>query len=300
MDNESRYREGAVSAWLGIIINIILTLVKGVTGYLAGSAALVADAFHSGSDILASTVVLVGLKVSRKPPDRDHPYGHGRAESIAAKIVAVIIIMAGLNIALSSLRYAVGGEIRAPSAAALAVAFLSIVTKEGLFRYVLHQGRKLSSPALVANAWEHRNDAVSSVAVFLGVGGALLGRQFNIPLLYYLDPVAGLMVSLLIIKMGYTIARDAAWELMDSCLGEEEAEGIRGRALEVAGVRAVNDVRARVTGHQVCIDLQIGVDEEMSVRAGHDVASQVKERLLQDQKIADVLVHVDPFPQKKA
>lgn len=300
MDPASRYQKGAFSAWLGIITNILLTIIKGVTGYMAGSAALVADAFHSASDILASTVVLVGLKISRKPPDRDHPYGHGRAESIAAKIVAVIIMMAGLNIAISSLKYAAGGEVRAPSAVALAVAFLSIATKEGLFRYVYGQGKRLSSPALVANAWEHRNDAISSVAVFFGIGGALLGRHFQVPHLYYLDPVAGLLVSFLIIKMGYTIARDAAWELMDSCLGDEEAQSIKERALEVSGVKAVNHVRARVTGHLVCIDLEIGVDEEISVRAGHDVAFKVREKLLQDQKIADVLVHVDPFPKNSS
>ena len=295
MDPASRYRKGAFSAWLGILANVLLAVGKGFTGYLTGSAALVADAYHSGSDAVASTVVLVSLKISRKPPDRDHPYGHGRAESIAAKIVAVMIIMAGLNIIISSLQCIVRGEIREPSLLALGVAFLSIVSKEGLFRYVFRQGQKLSSSALVANAWEHRNDALSSVAVFFGIGGALLGSYLQIPFLYYLDPVAGLLVAFLIIKMGYYIARDAAWELMDSCLGDEEAHEIRETALGVEGVEAVNGLRARVTGHLVCIDLQIGVDEDISVREGHDVAARVKGKLMEDQRIADVLVHVDPY-----
>lgn len=299
MEDDSRYRKGAFAAWLGIVINLILTVLKGVVGFLGGSAALVADAFHSGSDILASTVVLVGLKVSRKPPDKGHPYGHGRAESIAAKIVAIIIIMAGFNIAYSSLRCLMEGAGSAPPVTALLVAVLSIFTKEGLFRYVLRLGKGISSPALIANAWEHRNDAISSVAAFVGIGGAILGGRFRIPFLYYLDPIAGLAVSVLIIKMGYNIARDAARELMDSCLEDDEALRIQERALEVEGVKEINDLRARITGHQIFIDLQIAVDESITVKEGHDVAFRVKRELLEDPCIADVLVHVNPFTTKE-
>lgn len=299
MDNESRYHRGAFAAWLGIVINIILTVLKGFAGFMGGSAALVADAFHSGSDILASTVVLVGLRISRKPPDKDHPYGHGRAESIAAKIVAIIIILAGFNIAYSSFRCLMEGVGTAPSPIALIVALFSIITKEGLFRYVFRQGKKISSSALIANAWEHRNDAISSVAAFIGIGGAILGGRFSIPFLFYLDPIAGLAVSVLIIKMGFSIARDAARELMDSCMDDDEARCIKGKAMEVQGVKEINDLRSRITGHQTFIDLEIAVDESITVKEGHDVAFRVKQKILEDPSIADVLVHVNPFTLKE-
>lgn len=298
MDHDSRYRRGAFAAWLGIVVNVALTVLKGIVGFWGGSAALVADAFHSGSDILASTVVLVGLNISRKPPDKDHPYGHGRAESIAAKIVAIIIILAGFNIAYSSLRCLVEGVGGAPSGIALLVALFSIITKEGLFRFVFQQGKKISSPALIASAWEHRNDAISSVAAFFGISGAMLGGRFDIPFFFYLDPLAGLAVSALIVKMGYNIARDAARELMDSCMDEVEEAHIREKALEVEGVKEIDDLRSRQTGHLIFIDLQIAVDEGITVREGHDVAYRVKKKILEDPCIADVLVHVNPFTIK--
>ncbi len=299
MDTAERCQSGTRAACLGIFINIFLTLLKGIIGILGGSRALVADSFHSGADILASTVVLISLKISGKPADSEHPYGHGKAESIAAKIVALIIILAGINIGFSSLQDFFNGVEKSPAPIALAAAVVSIFVKEGMFRYTFHLGKRISSKALLANAWDHRSDAVSSVAAFLGIGGALLGRSFSLPLLYYLDPAAGLVVAVFIIKTGYSIAKEAAIDLMDTSMGEEMTRDISSSCLGVKGVEEIHQIRTRIAGAGVFVDLEIGVREDITVKAGHDVAHKVKQKLLQDnEEILDVLIHVNPCRQK--
>lgn len=294
--SDQRLSKASMGAWIGIIGNIVLALMKFIAGFISGSKALIADAAHSASDIAGSFIVLLGLKVAHKAPDKDHPYGHGKAESIAAIIVSLILLYVGLEIAIASGRSIVGGVTEAPGGIALAAIMISIVVKEAMFQYKYRLGKRLNSQALVANAWEHRSDVYSSVAAFIGVGGAMFGEYVGLPILYYLDPVAGIVVALMILRMGYRLIRESVHQTMDHVLHEEDAkylyEAIRG----VKGVLSIDDLRAREHGHYLIVDLKISVNPRITVLEGHEIARRVKMMLMgRFSNIADVFVHVNPY-----
>lgn len=288
LDPEQRFRKGRKATWIGLVGNVLLTAFKAYAGAVAGSKAMVADSLHSASDIVASTVVLVGLRVAKRPADAQHPYGHGKAESITAKIIGLILMGAGFQIGYTSLRAALSGVVSPPGILALAAAVTSIVTKEGLYQYKIRVGRRLNSPAVVASAYEHRSDAMSSVAALVGIAGARLG----VP---WLDPVAGAVVSAFVIKMGWDIAVRAIDELMDKAVGADVLEQIRSVALTVVGVETVDDVVARTTGPYTLVDMKIHVDPSLSVGEGHDVATRVRAEIMRAvANVEGVMVHVEP------
>lgn len=298
---EERFTRSMAGAKAGILVNLALVLVKAAAGVLAGSIAMLADAFHSAADMVASAVVYVGLRVSSKPADEDHPYGHGKAESIASKIVAIIIILAGLNIGWVSLKALFHADHPAPGTAALWAALLSVAVKEGLFRHTFRVARENDCRALEANAYEHRSDALSSLAALVGIGGARLGALLGRPRLFYLDPLAGLVVSVFIVRMGWQIARQAASELMDGQADPAFMAEVSQVVMSVDGVLEIHNIRARAAGPQYLVDLEIGVNGLISVHDGHDVALRVKERLLCEKKeVADVFIHVNPCRSSNA
>jgi cation diffusion facilitator family transporter len=293
--SHDRTEKSLAGAKTGIIVNFFLVLIKAAAGISAGSFAMLADALHSFADIVASAVVYVGIRVASKPADADHPYGHGKAESIASKIVAILVILAGLNIAYLSTRALFSVPQPAPGVMALWAAAISIVVKEMLFRYTIKISMESNSKVLMANAYEHRSDAISSVAAFIGIGGARLGLFFDQPQLYYLDPLAGMLVSVFIIRMGWQIAKDAANELMDSQADPSLTAALQAFVMQVEGVMEVHSIRARAAGPYIIVDLEIGVDEEITVKEGHDVAKRVKEKLLvENEQIGDIMIHVNP------
>lgn len=294
-----RFRQAEFAAWVGIVANLFLTMLKAVVGLAGNSRALVADAVHSASDVVGSIAVLIGLKASKMPPDRDHPYGHGKAESIAAIIVAVILFLVGLQIGFGSFR-ALFEPIATPSVIAVFAALFSIITKEVLFQYKYRLGNKLHSDALIVNAWEHRSDAFSSLAALLGIGGALIGEYMHIPWMVYLDPVAGMIVSGFIMKVAWSLGAESIHNTMDHVLHEEDAAKLRRTVENVAGVIQVDELHAREHGHYVIVDTKIAVDPEMSVEEGHSIGKMVKERLMQEHEhVHDVLVHVNPYSGKE-
>src|SRR5699024_5027607 len=207
--NESS-RNIIIATWIGIIVNIILTIIKAVGGWLSGSRALIADAAHSASDIASSVVILFAVKIADKPPDDEHPYGHGKAENIASIIVALLLIIVGFEISMSSVKIFLGGKPAAPTTLALYVLVISIILKEILFHYKYRVGKKYESAALIADAWHHRSDSLSSLAALGGVGLAIIGERFNIPILIYGDALAGIVVSIIVIKVGYDLAKASA------------------------------------------------------------------------------------------
>jgi len=290
-----RYKIGILGAWIGILINFILMIIKGLAGYLANSQAMTADAFHSGADIFVSFAVIIGMFIASKPADQEHPYGHGKAETIASKIIALIIVLAGLNVAFSSLGAFFKGVDVTPGSMALWAALLSILVKEITFRYTYYLGEKVDCKVLLANSWEHRSDVFSSVAALIGIGGARIGDFLGYPFFLYLDPLAGLIVSVFIIRMGLCLAGEAAYELMDASAREDIIEDIRETACNVEGVTEIHDVKARSAGPYVLVDLRIGVRCDLTVKEGHDIAKRVKEGLLsQRDDILEVIVHVNP------
>ena len=290
-----RYQRGKKAIIYNLFINLSLALFKGYIGYFSRSKAMMADAFHSGGDMLVNIIVLFGLRESYKPADDCHPYGHGKAETLAQNIVGIIIIATGGYLFLSSMRCLWEGVEQAPGSFALVAALISIVIKEILFRYMLALGKKVNSRAIIANAWDHRSDVLSSTAALLGIGGALLGAYLGYPLLYYLDPLAGAAVAVLIIRMGLGIAKESGRELMDGACSPDTLDEICSIALGVPRVKEIHQVRARSSGPCLLVDLEIGVDSGLTVEEGHNVAHDVEEKLLSTRDDIDYInVHVGP------
>src|SRR5699024_1500395 len=212
---KSTERNIVLATWIGIIVNIILAILKAIGGFLSGSRALLADALHSASDIVSSVVILFTVKIANKPPDKEHPYGHGKAENIASIIVALLLIVVGIEISISSAKVFFGEVPTAPSQVALIIVTISILLKEGLFQYKIRVGKKYKSTALISDAWHHRSDSLSSIAALIGIGAAMLGEKWDIRFLIYGDAFAGIVVSLIVIKVGYGLAKDASNVMME-------------------------------------------------------------------------------------
>lgn len=284
-----------VATWVGIVVNACLAIAKAVTGLITHSQALQADAVHSASDIIGSVVALVAIKIANKPPDDDHPYGHGKAEHVASIVVALLLIVVGVQLAGSAVGVLLGQAPEPPGQAALVVIVVSIVVKELLFRYKLRIGRRYGSAALMAEAWHHRSDAYSSIAALIGVAGALAGARWGIDLLLYGDALAGMFVSLVIVKVGFTLAKQSSYIMMEQVLAEEEVEKFTRTAASVAGVTRVDQLLARSHGRYVIINIRIGVDPHITVEAGHAIGKRVKETLIATHpEVQDVLVHLNP------
>jgi cation diffusion facilitator family transporter len=295
-EKDERYQQVQFAAWVGIIGNIILALIKGVVGWLAGSRALVADAVHSASDVVGSVAVLIGVRAAKLPPDEDHPYGHGKAESIAAIIVAVLLFIVGFEIALSAIK-SFNEPIAVPGIIAIYAVIFSIVVKELMFRYKYRLGKKYRSEALITDAWHHRSDVFSSIAALLGIGASILGGYIGIPWLVYADPLAGIFVAGLILKMAWGLGKQSIHNAMDHVLHDEDTIEMRKTALAVEGVLKIDEFLAREHGHYVIIDIKIAVDPHITVEQGHAIGKKVKEQLVKIEHVQDVRIHINPYSE---
>jgi len=273
--------------WVGIWAGVALTLFEIMAGFVGKSTAIIADATHSASDLFATVVVLLSLKVAKKPLDVEHPYGHGKIESLAAGVVGLLLMGTGVLIVISAARALLRGEIAEPQMMALVAAVAAIVVRESLYQYTARAGEKLNSPAITASAWHHRSDAYSSVAALIGVSGGMLGYRF-------LDPLAGIGVSVFIVKMGWGIIIDAYHGLMDTGPGERVLKSIVKVAESVSGVEHAY-TRARKMGRFILADVKIDVDPKATVEEGHLIGHQVKQKILSDvEHVVDVMVHLNP------
>jgi cation diffusion facilitator family transporter len=285
---EERYREGQKVTWVSVGVNIGLTIVQIGVGTLAHAQSLVADGFHSLSDLVADFLVLVANHHSRHPADEAHPYGHQRIETAASLALGLILFGTGGAI----LWYAAGrlqhlDALPAVAPIAFWTALATIAAKEGLFRYMLRVGERLRSPMLVANAWHARSDAASSLVAACGIGGSLLGMR-------WLDPLAAVIVGFMILRMGWEFGWEALRELMDEGLSQQALADIRATLRETPGVLDVHDLRTRRMAHQALVDAHIRVNGRISVSEGHRVAEFARQRVLAAHpQVLDVLVHVD-------
>lgn len=285
-----------IATWIGIIVNLILTIVKAIGGVISGSKALIADALHSASDIVGSIVILFAVKIANKPPDKEHPYGHGKAENIASIIVALMLIVIGIEISITSIKVFFGEQPVAPGKLAIIILAASIIIKEALFHYKYRLGKKYRSAALVSEAWHHRSDSFSSLAALVGVGLAILGDKLNIPYLIYSDAAAGIIVSIIVIKVGYELIKESANVVLEKVLDTEESKIYEDIVLSVKGVKRIDTIFVRTHGSYFVIDIKISVDPNITVEAGHKIAKHVKVSLMQTYKeVEDVLVHINPF-----
>lgn len=298
MDQNERFKKAEFAAMLGVIINILLALIKWGVGIYSGSRALVADAVHSASDVAGSLAVYLGLKAAKRPPDEDHPYGHGKAESIAAIIVAVLLFLVGIEIGKSSFT-AFFSPIEAPKTIAIVAVALSIIVKEILFRYKYKLGKELNSDALIVNAYEHRSDVYSSIAALIGIGSAIIGGKLGIDWLEYADPVAGIIVSIMVLKMAWSLGKESIHNTLDHVLHEEDTIELRKTVEDIKEVKQIDELHAREHGSYVIIDLKISVDPTMTVEEGHRVGKEVKKKLLEIKNVHNVFVHINPYHNRE-
>lgn len=294
MAEKDRFKKAEFAAILGIVGNIFLAIIKWIIGTYANSRALIADAVNSASDVAGSLAVYYGIKVAKQPPDKEHPYGHGKAELIAAIIVSVLLMIVGIEIGRGSIE-AFFKPIDPPKVYAIVAVLISIVVKEALFRYNFKIGKALNSDALVANAYEHRSDVYSSLAVLVGIGASIIGGKLNVDWLVFADPIAGLFVSVLIIKTAWSLGKESIHNTMDHVLNDEETKQYRKICKETPGVKEINELHARVHGHYVIIDLKVAVDPYITVEEGHLIGKEVKKRLLDEPNVQNVLVHINPY-----
>ena len=281
---------GARVALLCLVINVVLASVKIVAGVVGHAYVLIADGMESALDVAGSIVIWGGLTVAARPPDRTHPYGHGKAEPIAALVVAVCVLAAAVGLAVESVREILTPH-HGPAPFTLAVLVVVIVIKEILFRYVNRIGRNLESTAVQTDAWHHRSDALTSTAAFIGISIALIGGERW----QSADDWAALFACAVIAANGVRLARPALFEIMDTAPGGKIVKAICSVASSVPGVVEVEKCHARKMGLDYYVDLHVGVDGNISVHEGHEIAHRVKSAIQQrDSRVADVLVHIEP------
>ncbi len=289
MEAKSRYSEARRITLAGAAKNVVLAFLKIVCGITGHSHALFADGVHSLSDLLIDTLVLIASHFGSKAADSDHPYGHGRIETAATVLLAFLMSFAGIGIVVDAVADLVGTHISIkPNFYVLLVALFSILVNEVLYFYTRRVGEKVQSNLLIANAWHHRSDSASSLVVFIGAGGAWLGFGF-------LDPIAAIIVGLMIVKMAWQFGWNSIRELVDTGLDEEVLQEIRKTISKVPGVIEVHQLRTRSLASKIFLDVHVLVDPMLSVSEGHYIGEQVHVRLLDEMRgISDVTVHVDP------
>ncbi|GAB3800558.1 cation diffusion facilitator family transporter [Virgibacillus kimchii] len=291
-----RFQKAQFASILGIVANLVLAVIKGIGGVMGNSRALIADAFHSASDVISSIAVLVGIRAAQKPPDSEHPYGHGKAENIATLIVSFLLVVIGFEILMDAVSAIWSNTQSYTSIVALYIVLFSIFVKEALFQYKKRLGKKINSPAIIADAWHHRTDAISSVIALAGIGLSIWGANYNIPYLQYLDPLAGAIIAVIIIWMGFSLGKEAVKISLEIVLDEEETKKFIDTVNSIEGVKRIDSLHARSHGSYVIIDTKISVDSQITVDEGHDIAKNVKEALISGhEETQDVYVHVNPY-----
>lgn len=280
---------------VGSAVNAILLAFKFVAGIVGHSSAMIADAAHSLSDFVTDIIVLVFVKVSSKPQDKSHDYGHGKYETLALTLIGIALMAVAISIivkgAIKIAAWANGETLEAPGMLAFWAAIVSIVLKEAVYRYTVIKGRKLNSKAVEANAWHHRSDALSSIGTAVGIGGAIfLGQQWTI-----LDPIASVVVGAFIVKTAFSLLKDGFGDLMEQSLPDQVEDEILKLASGVPGVAEPHDLRTRRIGNHYAIEMHILMDGNITLKEAHDKASEVEEALRKQYgEETHVVVHVEP------
>lgn len=287
LTTEERQRAIHRAGMLTIGLNLALTVARGTAGFLSGSTAVLADAANSGTDILATLVVLGGSRIAAKPPDLDHPYGHEKAEPVAAKIVGILVTLTGVLTGIGAIR-ALGGGGEEVGAIAAWVTAGSILAKEVLARFLVRLGRRVGSQALLADAANQRTDVLASLAALVGA----LGGRFGLPIL---DPAMGLLVAGLILRLGLGLYWQSVRDLMDRAPEPRIMRELEAAIAQTPGVLVVHEVKARIFGPSLYVDCKVGVNAALTVAQGHRIAKRVKESIMAAVPATrDVLVHVNP------
>lgn len=294
-DADCRKREIYRVTFVGLVVNLVLSLLKLAAGVVGRSGAMVADAVHSFSDLATDIVVIAFARISAKPRDTDHDYGHGKYETLATIIISIALGVVGAGILVNSIRgirtVIDGGLLPRPGAVALVAAVVSILVKEILYRYTVRVGRRIDSPSVVANAWHHRSDALSSLGTFLGIGCAFfLGDKWRIA-----DPIAALIVSVFIFKIAFDLIRTGLGELLEQSLPEEVEKEILGIVAANPRVREPHNLRTRRIGAAIAIEVHVRMDGKMTVEESHELTVEIERRLRERFGEGTMIaIHVEP------
>ena len=281
---------------IGSAVNAILIVLKFIAGFVGKSSAMVADAVHSLSDFISDVIVLIFVKIAGKPKDKTHDYGHGKFETLATMIIGILLIIAGFGLLINGVNTVIrslhGELLERPTMLALIVAVVSIASKEWLYRYTVSNGKKLNSQAVIANAWHHRSDAVSSLGTLIGISGAMfLGDKWRI-----LDPIAAIVVSVLIVKSGYDIVKPCISELLEASLPEDKENEIENLVTNVPGIEFIHNLRTRRIGNGIAVDLHAKMDGNLTLWEAHEKATAAEKairKVFGDNSIINI--HMEPF-----
>ncbi|MDO4313988.1 MAG: cation diffusion facilitator family transporter [Eubacteriales bacterium] len=276
---------------VSVVWNLILSLLKFLAGIAAHSGAMISDAVHSASDVFSSIVVMIGVKIAGKDSDKEHPYGHERLECVAAIVLATVLAATGLGIGYAAVMKLVHRDYMTviPGTLALAAAVISIAAKEAMFWYTRYYAKKIDSSALMADAWHHRSDALSSVGALIGIGGAIAGFPV-------MEPVASVVICFFIEKAALDIFRDAVDKMVDKSCDENMEEELRKCALGTPGVVQIDLLRTRMFGNKIYVEMEIGANENLSLKESHSIAEQVHDAIENGwPKIKHIIIHVNPI-----
>lgn len=286
------YEECKKVSLITVTLNIILCIFKVTAGILGKSNAMIADGIHTLSDVITTFMVILGLKISNKKEDKNHPYGHERFEPIFAKLISTILFLTGIFIFYEGLKILRSRNYNTPGRIALIAACISIICKELMYRYTISTAKKVESLSMQADAWHHRSDALSSIGTFLGIFGARAGFKI-------LDPLTSIVVSFFILKVSVEFYLKSVEKLVDTSADEEIINKIRNEALKVTGVKNINDLKTRLFGNKIYVDIEICVNSKMTVEESHNIATKVHDNI--ESKIKNTkhcMVHIEPFYSK--
>ncbi len=286
--NRINFNDGKICTIIGFWINFFLIIIKFVAGIVGKSQAMIADSLHSLSDGIATIAVYLGISISEKPADEEHPYGHGNIEVIVALFVSVLLLITGMFLGYTAIHSMMHRHFSVPGKIAVYVAIISIFVKEILYRYTIMVGKNLNSPAIIANSYDHRSDAFSSIGALLAILGARLGIK-------YLDPLGGVIISIFILKMGIEIITSNLKIVMDSAPDKNMQTQINNKIMNTKGVKTASTVKIHPVGRNYFLEVSITVDKNITVKDGHNIAEKIKDVLMNMQpEIKDVTVHVEP------
>lgn len=297
MKNEHLSREKEIykiTLW-GSMVNFMLLIFKFVAGIVGHSSAMIADAVHSLSDFATDIIIIAFVRISEKPQDENHDYGHGKYETFATAIIGTVLLSVGIGILIDSTRNIIafynGERIEAPGMLALAAALISILSKEAIYRYTMVKGKRLNSKAVMANAWHHRSDALSSVGTLVGIGGSIfLGKSWRV-----LDPLAALVVSLFIIKVSVRLIKPCIDELLEKSLPKEIEDKILDIILSFSEVRSPHHLRTRYIGNRITIEVHIRMNGDMTLKEAHDITKKIEASLKEEfGENTHIGIHMEP------
>ena len=274
-----------------IVGNVLLSLLKFIAGIIAHSSAMISDAVHSASDVFSTIVVIIGIKLASKEPDKEHPYGHERMECVAAIVLSVVLFITGLGIGAGALKNIVNGNyssLQVPGILALIAAIVSILVKEGMYWYTRYYARKIDSSALMADAWHHRSDAFSSIGALIGIGASRLGYPV-------MDSIASLVIFVFIVKAAFDIFKDAIDKMVDHSCDEEIEKQIYECVMKNENVMGIDLLQTRVFGNKIYVDVEIQADASYTLQKAHDIAEAVHDDIEESfPKVKHIMVHVNP------